>query len=80
MHNRGFIAVQCIYSANHSVYNHEIIVSTTMHGCLVNVYAAEVPSGYITLLKTAHQGTQSDVTDPVPENGYQESFVTKYQP
>lgn len=76
MHNRGFIAVQCIYSANH----YEIIVSTTMHGCLVNVHAEEVPSGYIMLLKTAHQGTQSDVTDPVPENGYQESFVTKYQP
>ena len=54
-----------------------------MHGSfntLVNLYAAEVPSGYIMLLKTAHQGTQSDVTDPVPKNGYQESFVTKYRP
>ena len=32
------------------------------------------------LLKTAHQETQSDVTDPMPKNGYQESFVSKYQP
>ena len=31
------------------------------------------------LLKTAHQETQSDVTDPTPKNGYQESFVLKYQ-